>query len=46
LTFGYIFKNPSDHRVIRLFMVSEPMLLRLPSTPTPFRNWMAIDRLA
>jgi len=35
-TFGYILRNASDHRVIRLFMVSEPTLLMLPDTPEVF----------
>src|SRR2546428_1498681 len=32
-TFGYCLRNPSAQRVIRLFRVSEPMLLRVPDTP-------------
>ena len=35
-TLGYIFKNASAQRVIRLFIVSEPTLLRLPETPETF----------
>ncbi len=35
-TFGYILVNASAQRVMRLFMVSEPMLLRLPETPLTF----------
>src|SRR5688572_959742 len=38
-TFGYERENVSPHRVIRLFMVSEPMLDRLPETPLVF--WYA-----
>ena len=41
LTFGYIFVNASAQSVIRLFIVSEPTLLRLPETPDPSgrREW-------
>src|SRR5687767_11960946 len=35
-TFGYIFANASPHSVMRLFMVSEPVLERLPDTPDDF----------
>ena len=35
-TFGYERENVSPHSVIRLFMVSEPMLDRLPDTPLVF----------
>src|SRR5688572_29935750 len=35
-TFGYDRENVSPHSVIRLFMVSEPMLDRLPDTPLVF----------
>src|SRR5687767_8988513 len=36
LTFGYMREKDSPHSVIRLFMVSEPMLERLPETPLVF----------
>jgi hypothetical protein len=32
-TLGYWARKPSDHRVIRLFRVSDPIDLRLPETP-------------
>ena len=32
-TFGYILAKASPHSVMRLFMVSEPTLERLPETP-------------
>ena len=35
-TFGYERENDSPHSVMRLFMVSEPMLDRLPETPLVF----------
>src|SRR5687768_4927804 len=38
-TLGYIFANASPHSVMRLFMVSEPTLDRLPETPDAF--WYA-----
>src|SRR5688500_20112103 len=36
LTLGYIFANASPHSVMRLFMVSGPVLERLPETPDAF----------
>src|SRR5688572_22973808 len=35
-TFGYERENVSPHSVIRLFIVSEPMLERLPEIPLVF----------
>ena len=35
-TFGYILAKASPHSVMRLFMVSEPVLDRLPETPDAF----------
>src|SRR5678816_4146508 len=35
-TLGYIFAKASPHSVIRLFMVSDPTLERLPETPGVF----------